>query len=373
MIAPLSGEILEVNERAVSEPELVNDDPYGDGWLDPHQAVRPVGGRLAARRRRVPRAPRNRMRSAEFRPGCGMSTAGYLSLTDEDRDAMLEAIGVGSIDELFAQIPDAVRFSRELDVPAALGESELVRHLEQLAARNAGTSDELSFLGCGIYDHYVPAIVDTFLGRGELLTAYTPYQPEMSQGVLQAIFEYQTAICELTGMDVSNASGYDGMTVAADACFVAKAHTGRSADRACRDAAPDGAPGREDLRARLRDGGRRGRARRRHDRPDPVRRGRRRRRRRDLPAAERVRLPRGSPCARRGGERRRRALGRPRRPRLARRARGAWGLRVLDGDRRGTVDRQLPELRWSALRVPRCAEPSSSGGCPAASSARPPT
>ena len=157
-----------------------------------------------------------------------MSTAGYLSLTDDDRDAMLAAIGVASIDELFAQIPDAVRFTRELDVPRALGESELVRHLEELAARNVGASDELSFLGCGIYDHYVPAIVDTFLGRGEFLTAYTPYQPEMSQGVLQAIFEYQTAICELTGMDVSNASGYDGMTVAADACFVAKAYTGRS-------------------------------------------------------------------------------------------------------------------------------------------------
>lgn len=157
-----------------------------------------------------------------------MSTAGYLSLTDADRDAMLGAIGVSSIDDLFAQIPEGVRFTRELDVPEALGESELMRHLEGLASRNVGASDELSFLGCGIYDHYVPSIVDAFLGRGELLTAYTPYQPEMSQGVLQAIFEYQTAICELTGMDVSNASGYDGMTVAADACYIAKAHTGRT-------------------------------------------------------------------------------------------------------------------------------------------------
>ncbi len=156
-----------------------------------------------------------------------MSTAGYLSLTDADRDAMLAAIGVDSIDDLFAQIPEGVRFARDLDVPGALGESELLRHLEELAARNTDTTRELSFLGCGIYDHYVPAIVDTFLGRGEFLTAYTPYQPEMSQGVLQAIFEYQTAICELTGMDVSNASGYDGTTVAADACFIAKAHTGR--------------------------------------------------------------------------------------------------------------------------------------------------
>src|SRR5207253_6326539 len=90
------------------------------------------------------------------------------------------------------------------------------------------TGAELSFLGAGIYDHYVPAVVDTFLSRGEFLTAYTPYQPEMSQGVLQAIFEYQTAICELTGMDVSNASGYDGTTVAADACYVAKHATGRT-------------------------------------------------------------------------------------------------------------------------------------------------
>ena len=154
--------------------------------------------------------------------------AGYLSLTDADREAMLEAIGVGSVDALFEQIPDGVRFGRPLDVPEALPEAALVRHLEELAARNADTTRELSFLGMGIYDHYVPAIVDAFLSRGELLTAYTPYQPEMSQGVLQAIFEYQTAICELTGMDVSNASGYDGATVAADACYIAKHATGRA-------------------------------------------------------------------------------------------------------------------------------------------------
>jgi glycine dehydrogenase subunit 1 len=157
-----------------------------------------------------------------------MSIAGYLSLTDADLSAMLEAIGVSSIDDLFEQIPEGVRLDRPLDVPEALPEAALVRHFEELAARNADTSRELSFLGMGIYDHYVPSIVDTFLSRGELLTAYTPYQPEMSQGVLQAIFEYQTAICELTGMDVSNASGYDGTTVAADACFIARHHTGRS-------------------------------------------------------------------------------------------------------------------------------------------------
>jgi glycine dehydrogenase subunit 1 len=141
---------------------------------------------------------------------------------------MLAAIGVATVDELFRDIPAAVRFEGRLDLEPALSEPELVRHLEELAAKNVDTTKELSFLGMGIYDHYVPAVVDAVLQRGELLTAYTPYQPEMSQGVLQAIFEYQTAICELTGMDVSNASGYDGTTVAADACFVAKHATGRT-------------------------------------------------------------------------------------------------------------------------------------------------
>jgi glycine dehydrogenase subunit 1 len=152
----------------------------------------------------------------------------YLSLTDDDRDQMLEAIGVSSVDELFRDIPESLRFERELDLEPAFSEPELVKHLADLAARNAHSGQELSFLGAGIYDHYVPAVVDAVLARGEFLTAYTPYQPEMSQGVLQAIFEYQTVICELTGMDVSNASSYDGTTVAADACYIAKHVTGRS-------------------------------------------------------------------------------------------------------------------------------------------------
>jgi glycine dehydrogenase subunit 1 len=152
----------------------------------------------------------------------------YLSLTDRDREEMLAAIGVSSVEDLFADVPAGVRLGRQLDLERPLPEQELSRHLEELAARNVDTTRELSFLGAGIYDHYVPAVVDAVLQRGEFLTAYTPYQAEMSQGVLQAIFEYQTAICELTGMDVSNASGYDGTTVAADACFVAKHATGRS-------------------------------------------------------------------------------------------------------------------------------------------------
>jgi glycine dehydrogenase subunit 1 len=117
----------------------------------------------------------------------------FLSLTDQDREQMLETIGVDSIDDLFEQIPEGVRLGRALDLEPALSEPELVDHLTGLAARNVDTGREVSFLGAGIYDHYVPAVVDAVLARGEFLTAYTPYQPEMSQGVLQAIFEYQTS------------------------------------------------------------------------------------------------------------------------------------------------------------------------------------
>ncbi len=162
----------------------------------------------------------------------------YLSLTERDREEMLATIGVSSVEELFRDIPEAVRFRGELDLESPLSEQEIVAHLSELASRNAHTGVELSFLGAGIYDHYVPAFVDAMLARGEFLTAYTPYQPEMSQGVLQAIFEYQTAICELTGMDVSNASGYDGPTVTADACYVAKHATGRSKVVLCEAVGP---------------------------------------------------------------------------------------------------------------------------------------
>ncbi|HEV3480189.1 MAG TPA: aminomethyl-transferring glycine dehydrogenase subunit GcvPA [Gaiellaceae bacterium] len=152
----------------------------------------------------------------------------YVSLTEADREEMLATIGVSSVNDLFRDVPEGVRLSRELDLGDALPEQEIVRRLEELAARNAPAGAETSFLGAGVYDHYVPAIVEAILQRGEFLTAYTPYQPELSQGVLQALFEYQTVICELTGMDVSNASGYDGTTVAADACYIAKHATGRT-------------------------------------------------------------------------------------------------------------------------------------------------
>jgi glycine dehydrogenase subunit 1 len=151
----------------------------------------------------------------------------YTSLTEEDLRAMLEAIGVSSIDELFDVVPEAVRLRRPLDLPAGMAEQEVLDHLSALAARNVGADDEITFLGAGMYDHYVPALIDSILQRSEFLTPYTPYQPEISQGGLQVMFEYQTAISELTGLPVSNASLYDGPSAVGAAAYLAKLANGR--------------------------------------------------------------------------------------------------------------------------------------------------
>src|SRR4051794_17953354 len=142
---------------------------------------------------------------------------------------MLDAIGVGSIEELFdRQIPAAVRLGRPLDLPAGMPEQDVYAHLRELAARNTSAEDEITFLGAGMYDHYVPAIIDMLLGRSEFLTPYTPYQPEVSQGSLQVMFEYQTAISELTGLPVSNASVYEGPSAVASAGYLARQANGRT-------------------------------------------------------------------------------------------------------------------------------------------------
>jgi glycine dehydrogenase subunit 1 len=151
----------------------------------------------------------------------------YTSATDTDRQEMLAAIGVDSIDALFADIPANLRLSAPLDLGSGLAEQEVYDELRALAARNVSTEDEVSFLGAGMYDHYVPALIDSITSRSEFLTPYTPYQPEVSQGGLQAMFEYQTAICELTGLPVSNASVYEGPSAVAAAGYVAKYTNGR--------------------------------------------------------------------------------------------------------------------------------------------------
>jgi glycine dehydrogenase subunit 1 len=151
----------------------------------------------------------------------------YTSATDEDRRAMLAAIGADSIDALFADVPEGVRLGRALDLAPGEPEQEVYARLRDLASLNVSAEDELSFLGAGMYDHYVPALVDAIITRSEFLTPYTPYQPEISQGGLQVMFEFQTAISELTGLPVANASVYEGPSALAAAGYLAKLHQPR--------------------------------------------------------------------------------------------------------------------------------------------------
>lgn len=145
----------------------------------------------------------------------------YLPHTDADVQQMLDRIGVTSIAELFSGIPEDCRLQRPLAVDEGRAEADLLRQLESLAGRNARLSEWDAFLGGGAYNHFIPAVVDHLAGRSEFYTAYTPYQPEISQGTLQAIYEFQTMICQLTGMDVANASMYDGASACAEAVLLA--------------------------------------------------------------------------------------------------------------------------------------------------------
>ncbi len=149
----------------------------------------------------------------------------YIANTEDDRQRMLDQIGVRSVDDLFDVIPPSIRLNRPLDVPPALSEPELIRHVTRLAERNDVHS--VCFLGAGAYDHFIPAVVDELAARNEFYTAYTPYQPEASQGSLQAFFEFQSLICDLTGMEVANASLYDGATAAAEAALMSLSVTRR--------------------------------------------------------------------------------------------------------------------------------------------------
>jgi glycine dehydrogenase subunit 1 len=146
----------------------------------------------------------------------------YTAVTDDDRRQMLQAIGVSSIEELFREIPTALRLERPLELDQGLSEQEVFEELRALAELNVSCEEEVSFLGAGMYDHYVPALVDAITQRSEFLTPYTPYQPEISQGGLQAMFEYQTAISELTGLPVSNASVYEGPSAVGAAGYLAR-------------------------------------------------------------------------------------------------------------------------------------------------------
>src|SRR3954464_15415938 len=149
----------------------------------------------------------------------------YLPSSEADRKAMLEAIGIESVEQLFAGIPETLRLRRLLDIPASLTEPELLRFFRGVAGRNA--TDFTSFLGAGVYRHHIPVVIDALISRSEFYTAYPPYQAEIAQGTLQAIFEFQTYITQLTGLDVANASLYDGSTAVAEAILMAARVTGK--------------------------------------------------------------------------------------------------------------------------------------------------
>jgi glycine dehydrogenase subunit 1 len=151
----------------------------------------------------------------------------YTQITPDEQDEMLAAIGAGNLDELFAAIPSSVRFAETLDLPPARSELELQRDLAEMTARNHGPHDMVCFMGGGAYDHFYPVLIDQLAGRGEFLTAYTPYQAEASQGALQAFFEFQTQVARLTGLDIANASLYEGATAVAEAALMAVNTTGR--------------------------------------------------------------------------------------------------------------------------------------------------
>ena len=154
----------------------------------------------------------------------------YLLNTPDDRKAMLDAIGAASVEDLFAPVPAGVRLNRPLDIPPALSEMELTAHMRALAAKNRPAGDAVCFLGGGAYDHFIPTVVDAVASRGEFYTAYTPYQAEASQGTLQAVFEYQTLMCQLTGLAVANASLYEGGSAVAEAVLMALGVTGRTGE-----------------------------------------------------------------------------------------------------------------------------------------------
>ncbi|NMA94996.1 MAG: aminomethyl-transferring glycine dehydrogenase subunit GcvPA, partial [Clostridiales bacterium] len=151
----------------------------------------------------------------------------YIPNSDRDISEMLKQIGISDINELFSDISDGIKLDRDLKLPKAMAELELKRYIGAIAGRNETIENNSCFLGAGAYDHYIPSALSHIVSRAEFYTSYTPYQPEVSQGTLQAMFEYQTMICELTGMDVSNASVYDGATALAEACKMACAHTSR--------------------------------------------------------------------------------------------------------------------------------------------------
>jgi glycine cleavage system H lipoate-binding protein len=211
VFAPISGEIVAVNEALGGYPRSAEQRALRG--LD-HQGPTERRGRAG---RAAGRRGLRRLRGGR---GGRRSLMPFIANTDADRAAMLAAVGVARVEDLFHDVPEAFRYPT-LDLPEALSELEAVRELTGMAAENENLDELTSFLGAGAYRHFIPSVVDFLAGRSEFYTAYTPYQPEVSQGTLQAIFEYQSMVAALTGMDAANASHYDGATATAEAVIMA--------------------------------------------------------------------------------------------------------------------------------------------------------
>ncbi len=204
----------EINRALADAPEKLNEDPHGAAWLVKVRLSAPDEVEQLDVRRRLSNVCRSRKVScAIFRSPIPNAARCWT------------ACGVESAEELFAHLPEAVRLKRPLDLPPGISEYEIVEYFRDRAAENA--NGYASFLGAGVYHHYRPVLVDTVVSRGEFLTSYTPYQAEISQGTLTTIFEFQTMICQLTGMDVANASMYDGSTAVPEAAMMAVRATGK--------------------------------------------------------------------------------------------------------------------------------------------------
>lgn len=210
--SPVGGEVAEVNSSLKNSPELINKDPYGEGWIFKLKGfdATTIDSLLSPE---------------DYEKLWRTHSMAFISNTPEQQNEMLRIIGAKTIDALFADIPEEMRID-SLNIPQGRSELEVLNHIRDLAAKN--TTNLTTFLGGGFYDHFIPAAVDALSMRSEFYTAYTPYQPEVSQGTLQAIFEYQTAICRLTDMNVSNASLYDGGTALFEAAMMALRLTRRN-------------------------------------------------------------------------------------------------------------------------------------------------
>ena len=200
--APVSGEVVEANGDLQNTPEKINSDPHGAGWLIKMRLANPA--EISPYGRRGLRGLHRRAKQGSL---CLMR---YLPKSPAERQDMLAAIGAKSIDELFSSIPERFRLREALHLPGPLSETEIIEFFKARAAENSG--GYTSFLGAGVYNHLRSVVTDAIIQRGEFLTSYTPYQAEIAQGTLQAIFEFQTLMCQLTGQEVANASMYDGST-----------------------------------------------------------------------------------------------------------------------------------------------------------------